>query len=122
MISYICTYVHTYVVSIDPPAINSITVDELCSNDFTISWTITGDDTGVSYTVTLISSGLSGLTVTTMNTSHNVTRLSSVDGLTPNTSYDVEVVSIAGQTCMGVSATTTATTSTREAAVPRSKS
>ena len=66
-----------------PPAINSITVDEICTNDFTVSWTSTSNDTGLLYTVTLLPDGE---TLITTSTSYNFR------GLIPNSNYNVTIV------------------------------
>ena len=87
----------------------SITVNETCSNDFTVSWTTTSDGIGSSYNVTL--SPPSSI-LTTMDNSYNFT------GLIPNTDYNVTIRAIQ---CLGAPTTMMITTSTRKAAVPSSE-
>ena len=75
-------FFYTYVA---PPLAISTTVviDEICTNDFTISWTATSNDAGLSYTVIL---SPPSQTLTTTNTSYNFTELMA------NVTYNVTVV------------------------------
>ena len=65
------------------PVINTLTVDDICSDSFTVSWTSTSNETEISYNVMLSPPSQS---LTTMNNYNNFT------GLTPNTNYSVTVV------------------------------
>ena len=103
---------------IDPPAIAAIEVTEVCTNDFTVSWTAAGNEEGLSYTVTLSSPSMMNDTVVDvmMNTSYNFT------GLMPDTTYNVSVVStFRSTTCVGIANTTMVTTLMVEAGVPQSE-
>ena len=102
---------------INPPAIIAIEVTEVCTNDFTVSWTAASNEEGLSYTVTLSSPSMINDTVVDdmMNTSYNFTNLM------PNTAYDVSVVSRLTSTCLGIHNTTVVTTLTVEAGVPQSE-
>ena len=108
---YIC-FLPKRLFSADPPPINSIRVDEVCSNDFTISWISTRDDTGLHFIVIL--APLGQLT-TTMDTNYNFT------GLMPNTNYSVTVSTKETMACLGLSMVIMVTTVTKQAAVPRSE-
>ena len=110
MVSKLCCF-------IDPPAITAIEATEVCTNDFTVSWTAASNKEGLSYTVTLSSpSVMNDIVVDAMmNTSYNFT------DLMPNTAYDVSVVSRLISTCVGTHNTTMVTTLTAEAGVPQSK-
>ena len=90
--------------------INSITVDEICSDSFTVSWTSTSDEI-LSYNVMLSPPSQS---LTTLNTYNNFT------GLTPNTSYSVTVVA-SGSLGSGTPMVIVVTTLTVEAGRPLSK-
>ena len=69
---------------VPPLAISTtIVIDEICTNDFTISWTTTSNDTGLSYTVKL---SPPSQTLTTPNTSYNFTELMA------NVTYNITVV------------------------------
>ena len=99
------------------PPINSITVNdsEVCSNDFTVSWTSTSNDGGLPYSV-MISPSLSGQIIApTMDNLFNFTEL------TPNTNYNVSVATVGTMQCLGTPTTIMITTATREASVPRSE-
>ena len=91
-----------------PPAITSVEVNEICTNDFTVSWTPASNEEGLSYNVTLSFI----LLVSTINNSYNFT------GLTPNTEYNVSIASVLNS-CLGASNTTLLTTV--EAGVPNSE-
>ena len=104
----ICFY--TYV---DPPVITAINITNLCTNDFTVSWTAAGNEEGISYNVMLFSNGTAVFPV--MVTSYNFTELM------PNTNYIVSVASISAETCVGIPDTTTVATLTVEAGVPQSE-
>ena len=102
---------------IEPPVVTAIEVTEVCTNDFTVSWTAASNE-GLSYSVTLFPSGMMGDGTTLnsiMDTSHNFT------DLTPNTSYDVSVASILNSTCVGIFTTIMVTTLTKEVGVPQSE-
>ena len=102
---------------IDPPAVTVIEVTEVCTNDFTLSWTAASNEEGLSYTVTLSSPSMMNHTVVDvmMNTSYNFT------DLMPNTAYDVTVVSRLASTCVGIRNTIMVTTLTVEVGVPQSE-
>ena len=93
-----------------PPAITAVEVNEICTNDFTVSWTPASNEKGLSYDVTL--SSPSGI-MTTMNNSYNFT------GLTANTEYNVSIASVL-DSCTGTPNTTMLTTV--EAGVPNGES
>ena len=102
----------------DPTAITAIEVTEVCTNDFTVSWTAASNEEGLSYTVTLSSPSMMNDTVVDamMDTSYNFTVLM------PNTYYNVSVVSrLTSTTCVGTPTTTMVTTLTIEAGVPASE-
>ena len=94
-----------------PPPIDSITVDETCSNDFTVSWTATGNDIRLSYNVTLSPPSSVSLVIT-MDNSYNFTRLM------PNTDYTVTISAWTVPQCLGAPTTMMIITPTRKAAVP----
>ena len=102
---------------VDPPAITAIEVTGVCTNDFTVSWTAASNEEGLSYSVTLFPSGMTGgITLDSMmNTSYNFT------DLMPNTAYEVSVATILNSTCLGIATTTMVTTLTVEAGVPLSE-
>ena len=102
---------------IDPPAITGIEVTEVCTNDFTVSWTAASNEEGISYNVTLLSPSMMNGRVADamMDTSYNFT------DLIPNTAYNVSVASRLRNTCVGIATTTMVTTITVEAGVPHSK-
>ena len=79
-------------------------IDEICINDFTISWTSTSSDTGLSYNVIL---SPPSQTLTTMNTSYSFT------GLIPNVTYNVTVVA-SSNSAIGIPAVIMVTTLTVE--------
>ena len=97
---------------IDPPAITAIEVTEVCTNDFTVSWSAANNEEGLSYTVTLLPLNISVNSV--MDTSYNFT------GLTPDTDYKVNTSSIVND-CSGIATTIMVTTLTAEAGVPQSE-
>ena len=99
-----------------PPAITAIEVNEICTNDFTVSWTPASNEEGLSYAVTLLRSGImSGIRLeSTMDTSFNFT------GLTPNTAYNITVASVLNS-CSETPNTIMLTTVTVEAGVPQSE-
>ena len=94
------------------PDITAVEVNEICTNDFTVSWTPASTEVGVSYIVTLQSDVNFG--DSTMDTSYNFT------GLTPNTEYSVSIVGILNL-CSGTPIMLSNTTVTVEAGVPQSK-
>ena len=97
-----------------PPAINTIEVTDVCTNNFTVSWTaVNEEELSYTYTVTLSSPNMKNDTVDAMmNTSYNFTNLM------PNTTY---VVNILGTTnmCSGISNETMVTTLMEGAGVPQ---
>ena len=103
--------------NVDPPAITAIEITEVCTNDFTVSWTAASNQEGLSYGVTLFPSGMTGdITINSMmNTSYNFT------DLMPNTAYNVSVASVLARTCVGIVTTTVITTLTIEAGLPQSE-
>ena len=105
------------VLLIDPPAITAIEFTEVCTNDFTVSWSTASNEEGLSYTVTLSSPSMMNDIVVDamMNTSYNFT------DLTPTTAYDVSVVSRLISTCVGIPDTIMVTTLTVEEGVPQSE-
>ena len=115
----VCTrVVQNCVVFTDPPAITAIGVTEVCTNDFTVSWTAASNEEGLSYSVTLSSPSVMNDIVVdvVMNTSYNFT------GLLPDTTYNVSVASrIISTTCVGIANTTMVTTLTVKSGVPQSE-
>ena len=118
----LCTYViHTCVwfkimyvcCFIDPPAITAIEITEVCTNDFTVSWTAVINEEELSYSVTLFPGGITLNSI--IGTSYNFT------DLMPNTAYGVTVASILNRTCLGINNTKMITTLTEEAGVPQSE-
>ena len=101
-------YLHT-----DPPLINRITIDEICINDFSASWSIAGNNTGLSYVI--IPPIPPNNMQPTMDTSRNFT------GLSPNTNYNISVISKINRDCAGVPTSKMVTTSTMEAGIPSSE-
>ena len=100
--------------SIDPPAITSIVVTEVCTNDFTVSWTAASNEEGLSYGVTVSPSNTTAAPI--LETSYNFT------GLMPATSYVVSIFStIDYSTCVGVPYNTIITTLAVEDGVPQSE-
>ena len=97
---------------IDPPAITSVDPSNICTNDFTVSWTAASDEEGISYGVTLLPLNITANII--MDTSYNIT------DLMPATSYTVHVFS-AINTCIGIPDVTTVTTLAVEIAVPQSE-
>ena len=106
-------HVCNFLLHIDPPVITAIDISEVCTNDFTVSWTAANNEEGVSYIVVLIPNGITVSPV--METSYNFTELM------PNTNYIASVASISAETCVGAPDTTTVTTLTVEAGVPQSE-
>ena len=94
----------------DPPAITVMNVTEVCTNDFTVSWTAASNEEGISYTVTLLPLNVSMNPM--MDTSYNFT------GLIPATDYVVNVFSILNN-CPGISTTTMVTTLMVDEGVPQ---
>ena len=99
-----------------PPAITAVEVNEICTNDFTVSWTPASNEEGLFYAVTLLQPGMMTAMIldSTMDTSYNFT------GLTPNTAYIVSVASVLNS-CLGTPNTIMHTTLTVEAGVPNSE-
>ena len=93
------------------PVINTLTVDDICSDGFTVSWTSTSNETEISYNVMLLPPSQS---LTTMNSYNNFT------GLTPNTNYSVTVVA-SSSLGSGVPMAIVVTTLTVEAERPMGK-
>ena len=116
-IAYLSTCVWFKLCFIDPPAITGIEVTEVCTNDFTVSWTAASNEEGLSYNVTLLSPSMMNGRVAdaVMDTSYNFT------DLMPNTVYNVSVASRLSNTCVGIASTIMVTTLTVEAGVPHSK-
>ena len=83
-------------------------IDEICTNDFTLSWTATSNETGLSYTVVL---SLPSQSLTTTNTSYNFTEL------IPNVTYNVTVVA-SSNSGSGIPAVIMVTTLTVETGRP----
>ena len=99
--SWLCTHICVRIklcCFIDPPAIIDIEVTEVCTNDFTVSWTAASNEEGLSYNVTLFLPGMVAGKVLEdlMNTSYNFT------DLMRNTGYNVLVTSKFG-TCVETS-------------------
>ena len=101
---------------IAPPAITAIEVNEICTNDFTVSWTPASNEEGLSYDLILLQPGtLNNIRLeSTMDTSFNFT------GLTPNTAYNISIASELNS-CSGTPNTIMLTTVTVEAGVPQSE-
>lgn len=98
-----------------PPDITAIEVNETCTNDFTVSWTPASNEEGLSYSVTFsLQSGVIIVSDLRMNTSYNFI------GLTPNTEYNVSIVSVLNS-CTGTPNTIMVTTVTEQPEVPQSK-
>ena len=99
-----------------PPAITAIEVNEICTNDFNVSWTPASNEEGLFYDVILLQSSMSnGIRLdSTMDTSYNFT------GLTPNTAYNITVASVLNS-CSGTPNTIMLTTVTVQAGVPQSE-
>ena len=128
---YTCTHVHActsvcmwfkvvlfcMLYTAAPPAITAIEVNEICTNDFTVSWTPASNEEGLSYNVTLFL-GIDILTLSIMNTSYNFTVFTGL--ITLNTNYNISVSSVLNS-CSGTPNTTMLTTATLEAGVPQSK-
>ena len=100
---------------IAPPAITAIEVNEICTNDFTVSWTPASSEERLYYVLILLQSGITNSSLlATMDTSYNFT------GLTPNTAYNITVASELNS-CSGTPNTILLTTATVEAGVPQSE-
>ena len=97
---------------IDPPAITAIEVTEVCTNDFTLSWTTASNEEGLSYIMTLLPLNISVNAIT--DTSYNFT------GLMPATSYEVNVMSKIN-TCLGIPNKITVITLAVDAGLPQSE-
>ena len=112
-----CLCIYFCTIFIDPPAITGIEVTEVCTNDFTVSWTPANYEEGLSYNVTLLSPSMMNDRVAdaVMDTFYNFT------DLIPNTAYNVSVASRPSSTCVGIATTTMVTTLTVEAGVPYSE-
>ena len=99
--------------SIDPPAITSIEVTEVCANDFTVSWTAASNE-GLYYGA--IVSPLNISVAPILETSYNFTVPM------PATSYVVSIFSIIDySTCVGIPNNTIITTLAVEDGVPQSE-
>ena len=97
------------------PDITDVEVNEICTNDFTVSWTPASNEEGLFYNVTLtLQSGVMFISDLTMDNSYNFT------GLTPNTNYSVSIASVLNS-CTGTPNTMLLTTVIVEARVPRSE-
>ena len=110
-VSSLLLYVSAKFCFIAPPAITAIEVAEVCTNDFTVSWTAASNEEGLSYTVTLLPINIS---VNPAVKSYNFTELM------PGTSYDVNIFSRINS-CSGMSNTTMFTTLTVVEGVPQSE-
>ena len=110
MVMYICDH---FLHAATPP-IDSITVNETCSNDFTVSWTATSDDIRLSYNVTL-SPPSSVALITTMDNSYNFT------GLMPNTVYNIAIRAGEILQCLGAPTAMMITTPTSGPVVQNSE-
>ena len=114
LFAYVCVLhcINLFYLHTDPPP-TSITVDEICINDFSVSWSATGNNTGLSY---LVKPPIPPDNMQpTMDTSRNFT------GLTPNTMYNISVLTWISNDCVGVPASKMVTTSTMEAGMPKSE-
>ena len=103
---------------IDPPAITTVTENEVCTNDITVSWTAASNEEGLSYSVTLSSPSMIGDTVVEpmTDTSYNFT------GLMPDTNYNVTVASrLISTSCVGTPNTVMVTTLPVMEGVPASE-
>ena len=98
-----------------PPAITAINITDICTEDFTVSWTAASNKEGLFYTVTLSSSDTAIETFTTMDTSHPFDT-----NITANTSYVVSIFSGVNM-CSGIPNETMVTTLTVEEGVPQSE-
>ena len=107
-----CLCATLYYLHIDPPP-TGITVDEICINDLSVSWSATGNNTGLSYFVTPPIPPID--MQPTMDTSRNFT------GLIPNTNYTIIVFTWISMDCVGNSTSKMVTTSAMEAGIPRSE-
>ena len=107
-------YVCDHFLNAASPAIDSVTVDETCSNDFTVSWTATSDDIRLSYNVTLSSPSRVAL-ITTMDNSYNFT------GLMRNTTYNITIRAREILQCFGAPTTMMITTPTSGPVVQNSE-
>ena len=120
ILSYATLHLYSYIFFhyiVDPPAITTVKVTGRCTNDFTVSWTAASNEEGLSYTVSLLLTGMAVDPV--VDTSYNFTELM------PNITYTVSIVSRLGNTlitpCLGIPYTTMVTTLTVEAGVPQSE-
>ena len=102
---------------IDPPAITTADIIEVCTNDFTVSWTTANNEEGLSYDVMLFSpSMMNGIVVDAMMyTSYNFT------DLMPDVDYNVSVASRLTSMCLGIAHTISVTTLKLEAGLPQGK-
>ena len=102
---------------IDPPAITAADIIEVCTNDFTVSWTTANNEEGLSYDVMLFSpSMMNGIVVDAMMyTSYNFT------DLMPDVGYNVSVASRLTSMCLGIAHTISVTTLKLEAGLPQGK-
>ena len=100
-----------------PPAITTADIIEVCTNDFTVSWTTANNEEGLSYDVMLFSpSMMNGIVVNVMmDTSYNFT------DLIPDTDYNVSVASRLTSMCLGIAHTIPVTTLMVEAGLPQGK-
>ena len=97
-----------------PPAITAVEVNEICTNEYTVSWTPASNKEGLSYNVIVLLQSDVIFSDSTMDTSYNFT------GLTPNTDYSVSIISVLNS-CSGTPNTIIVTTVTVDAGVPQSK-
>ena len=105
-----------FCIDVAPPAIGVIEVNEICTNDFTVSWTPASNEEGLSYDVTILQPGMmNGVKLdSTTDTSYNFT------GLIPNTAYNIFAASVFNS-CSGTPNTIMLTTVTVEVGVPQSE-
>ena len=117
------TFLHLYMIQIcivlytaasPAPAITAVEVNEICTNDFTVSWTLASNEEGLSYDVIVLLQSNVIFSDSTMNTSYTHT------GLTPNTGYNISVASVLNS-CLGTPNTILLTTATVETRVPQSE-
>ena len=116
---YMCTVCNFGLsfVHVDPPAITTIEIAEVCINDFTVSCTAASNEEGLSYVVTLLppSGGVIGADLM-MDTSYNFT------DLFPDATYNVTVASRSRSTsCVGIPNTIMVTTLTVAEGIPASE-
>ena len=102
---------------IDPPAITTADIIEVCTNDFTVSWTTANNEEGLSYDVMLFSPiMMSSIVVDAMMyTSYNFT------DLMPDVGYNISVASRLTSMCLGIAHAISVTTLKVGAGLPQGK-